>query len=93
MYLLDRLKVGEVFNNFAELEKFFEELCDCHYYPLRVKNSKIIKTYSKSVKKQLDEKWVYKFVEIICSHFGSVSTWKNGKDCSVAVKSLIFSNE
>ncbi|EFX66392.1 hypothetical protein DAPPUDRAFT_116438 [Daphnia pulex] len=52
------------------MELFFERLCDDNFFPLKVKDSKTILSYNKTLKEPLDLKGRYKYVDITCSHFG-----------------------
>lgn len=78
MALLESLKKGKEFWSFEEMELFFERLCDDNFFPLKVKDSKTILSYNKTLKEPLDLKWRYKHVDITCSHFGEHKSRSEG---------------
>ena len=78
MALLESLKIGKEFLSFEEMELYFEGLCEENFFPLKVKDSKTIASYNKALKKPLDLKWKYKYVEITCSHFGEHKSRSEG---------------
>ncbi len=72
MVSLESLHIGKTFNCYDEFLKIIDDLAEEQSYPLKILDSSTIETYNKKLSphNQLDTKWVYKFVYVVCSHYG-----------------------
>ncbi|KAI9560248.1 hypothetical protein GHT06_014262 [Daphnia sinensis] len=80
MVTLDTLRIGKTFSSYDDVLKFIDDLAEEQSYPLKVLDSCTIQTYNKKLSphNQLDTKWVYKFVHVVCSHYGEHKSRSSG---------------
>lgn len=71
---LNELSKGRLFNNYEEIQDLVGKLKNESFIALRIQDSETIKQYNKKIKtgslKQQNERWKFKYVKFVCSHYG-----------------------